>query len=132
MEGIVIKNYVRKDASGYQLFAKLVREEFKECNKAVFGSVRNKNSDTARIFDEYCTQARIRKMLNYLTIEEGLPIGLPLMKYLPSKVIKDILKEEFLDIFEKYKFIDFRELKERVMKVCLAEIRETMTKRAVE
>ena len=131
VEGIVIKNYVRKNFYGRQLFAKLVRGEFKECNKAVFGNVRNKNSDTARIYEEYFTIARIKKMMNYLTIEEGLPLELSLMAHLPTRVIKDVLKEEFSGIYEKYKFIDFKELKNRVMKVCLAEIREAMTKRAL-
>ena len=53
-EGIVIKNYCRKAREGnHQLYAKLVRDEFKEDNKAVFGSVRQTTSDTQKITEEF-------------------------------------------------------------------------------
>lgn len=132
-EGIVIKNYARKARSGnHQLYAKLVRDEFKECNKAVFGGVKNKESDTYKIFEEFATDARIRKIILTLLNEEGMKLELPLMKYLPSRVTKDILKEEFGTIYEKYKFIDFKELRSLVTKRCLAVIKDMMTASAME
>jgi hypothetical protein len=39
---------------------------------------------------------------------------------------KDILKEEFTTIFDKYKFIDFKEMKQAVPKQCLRVITSMM------
>ena len=123
-EGIVIKNYCRKHPRyNYQIYAKLVRDEFKEDNKAVFGSVRNKNSDTSKIVEEFCTDARIRKAVLHF-VDEGNKLELKLMSKVPSYVIKDILKEEFTTVFDKYKFIDFKEMKQKVPKLCLRVINE--------
>lgn len=127
-EGVVIKNYGRKNGFGQQLMAKVVRDEFKEANKCVFGSVKCPDSDTVKIVEEFVTEARVRKMVFTLTQEEGLKLEMALMKFLPTRVIKDVLKEEFSNIYEKYKFIDFREFRVRVMKICLRVLREEMGK----
>ncbi len=125
-EGIVIKNYCRKHPRyNHQLYAKLVRDEFKEDNKAVFGNVRNKNSDTSKIVEEFCTDARVRKAVLHF-IDEGNKLELKLMSKVPSYVIKDILKEEFTTVFDKYKFIDFKEMKQKVPKLCLKIINDMM------
>ena len=130
-EGIVIKNYVRKAPHGnHQLFAKVVREEFKECNKAVFGSVRQKNTDTQKIIEEFVTDARIRKIVLKFVNEEGMKLEMKLMHKVPTATIKDILKEEFGTIFEKYKFIDFKEMKQKVSKKCLMMINQMMLEKA--
>jgi len=124
-EGIVIKNYNRKHPhENYQLYAKLVRDEFKEDNKAVFGNVKNKHSDTSKIIEEFCTEARVRKGILKLTKEEGLKLELKLMAKLPTMITKDILKEEFNTIYDKYKFIDFKEMKQLIPKICLRVLRE--------
>lgn len=121
-EGIVIKNYCRKHPhQNYQLYAKLVRDEFKEDNKAVFGNVRNKNSDTSKIVEEFCTDARIRKAVLHF-IDEGEKLDLRLMAKVPHYIIKDIFKEEVLNIIDKYKFIDLKEMKQKVPKLCLRVI----------
>ena len=125
-EGLVIKNYCRKHPHGnHQLYAKIVRDEFKEDNRAVFGNVRNKNSDTSKIVEEFCTDARIRKAVLHFT-DEGEKLELKLMAKVPTYVIKDILKEEFSTIFDKYKFLDFKEMKQKVPKLCLKVINEMM------
>lgn len=130
-EGIVIKNYCRKARDGnHQLYAKVVREEFKECNKAVFGAVRDKNNDTNKIVDEFATEARIQKIILKLINEDGHKLETALMKYLPTTVIKDILKEEFEGLFEKYKFIDFSQMKKIVAKMCLHHIYIMMEEKA--
>ncbi|MFA5407002.1 MAG: RNA ligase family protein [Candidatus Nanoarchaeia archaeon] len=122
-EGICIKNYNRMaPGTHHQLFAKIVREEFKECNKAVFGGVHDKDTDTNKIVAEFITPARIRKESLKLINEGGLKLDLTLMSKLPSNVIKDVLKEEFNGIFERYKFIDFSLMKKLVSKVCLHEL----------
>jgi hypothetical protein len=123
-EGIVIKNLCRKHPHGnYQLYAKVVRDEFKEDNRAVFGSVRNKNSDTSKIVEEFCTDARIKKAVLHFT-DEGEKLELKLMSKVPHYVIKDIFKEEVLIIIDKYKFIDLKEMKQKVPKICLRVINE--------
>lgn len=129
-EGIVIKNYTRKAREGnHQLYAKLVRDEFKEDNRAVFGNVKDKNSDTSKIIEQFCTDARIRKAVLKF-IDEGDKLELKLMAKVPSYVIKDILKEEFITIYDSYKFIDFKEMKQKVPKLCLRVISEMMEERA--
>ena len=118
-EGIVVKNYCRKHpVENHQLYAKLVRDPFKEDNKAVFGSVRNKDSDTNKIIKEFCTDARIRKAVLHF-IDEGDKLELKLMAKVPHYVIKDIMKEEILTIIDKYKFIDLKEMKSKIPKMCL-------------
>jgi len=125
-EGVVIKNYCRKHPHGnYQLYAKLVREEFKEDNKAVFGSVRNPKSDTSQIIEEFCTEARIRKAV-YHFLDEGEKLGLSLMSKVPHYVIKDFMKEEIITILDKYKFIDVKEMRQYVPKKCLKVINSMM------
>lgn len=129
-EGIVIKNYCRKHPSeNHQIYAKLVRDEFKEDNKAIFGSVKQKTSDSSRIVDIYCSDARIRKAVLQF-IDNGDKLELKLMSKVPHYVIKDIFKEEILEIIDKYKFIDLKEIKQKVPKLCLRVINEMMIERA--
>jgi len=126
-EGIVIKNYVRKASAGnHQLYAKVVTDEFKEDNKAIFGGVRQKNSDTSKIIQEFVTDARIRKIVLKQVNEYNQPLTLKLMKVVPTETIKDVLKEEYQSIFENYSFIDFKEMKQKVAKRCLKLINEMM------
>ncbi|MDO8623177.1 MAG: RNA ligase family protein [archaeon] len=126
-EGVVIKNYVRKSPHGnYQLFAKIVRDSFKEENKAVFGSVRQSVSDTSKIIEEYATDARIRKAILKFVNEDGLKLELKLMQKVPTYVIKDILKEEFTNLYDKYHFVDFKEMRSKIPKKCLAVINQMM------
>lgn len=123
-EGIVIKNYCRKHPhQNHQLYAKLVRDEFKEDNKAVFGNVRNKSSDTSKIIQEFCTDARIRKAV-LLHIDNGDKLELKLMAKVPHYVIQDMFKEEILAIIDKYKFIDLKEIRQKVPKLCLNVLNE--------
>ena len=130
MEGVVIKNYARKAPTGnHQIFAKIVADCFKENNKAVFGSIKSANTDTIKIVDEFCTDARVRKMVMKAVNELNLPLNLKLMNIVPSAVIKDVVQEEFDGIFANYKFIDFRQFKQLVAKRCLRVIREEMGKK---
>jgi len=126
-EGIVIKNYCRKAIGGnHQLYAKVVADEFKENNKAVFGDVRQANTDTSKIVDQFVTDARIRKIILQQVNEEGKKLERELMRFVPTNVIKDVLKEEYEDIFKNYKFIDFKEMKQKTAKRCLAMIEQMM------
>jgi hypothetical protein len=117
-EGIVLKNYMRTNVYGRQMFAKIVRDDFKEVNKAVFGSVKKDNSDTLKLIEATATKPRIEKIILKLTTEGGLKLERGLMKYLVVAVIKDVFKEEG-DLILKYKEIDIGLLKQRVAKQCL-------------
>ena len=126
-EGIVIKNYCRKATEGnHQLYAKLVRDEFKECNRAVFGGIRQKESDAKKIAEKFFTPARVRKIVNKHINEKGMELNLKLMEHVPTAVIKDVLAEEFNDIYDDYNFIDFKEMRKIVVKDCLNTIRDMM------
>jgi len=133
MEGIVIKNYARKASAGnHQIYAKVKTEEFKEKNQAVFGSIKSKSSDTMKITDQFCTDARIRKTVLKCINEENDKLDLKLMAKVPNRVIKDILAEEYENIFENYQFIDFPEMKKLVAKNCLTVLREMIQEQAVK
>lgn len=127
MEGIVGKVYGRKNQWGRQIMFKVVREEFKEQNAIVFGSIKSsKVEDTEKIVQQFCTDARIRKIVLKLVNEESLILSRSLMSRVPSEVIKDILKEEFTGIYENYKSIDFKVMKQLVPKRCLKVIDELL------
>ena len=131
MEGVVIKNYCRKHPNGnHQLYAKFVTDEFKENNKAVFGSVRQEITDTSKVVDEFVTDARIRKHILKLIKEFNEKLEMKLMQKLPNLVVKDVLKEEFLEIYDNYKFIDFKEMRAKTTKKCLKVLNEEIAKNA--
>jgi hypothetical protein len=121
-EGIVLKNYMRQNVWGRQMFAKIVLDEFKETNRAVFGGIKKDTSDTLKICDVYCTEARIRKRILNLMHEGSLPLSRSLMKYLPIAVCQDIFKEETNEIIKNYKDISLGTLKQVVAKKCLTQI----------
>lgn len=133
MEGIVIKNYSRKSNAGnHQIYAKIVTSNFKENNRAVFGSIKAADSDTLKIVDQFCTDARIRKKVLQQVNEFNQPLEMKLMAIVPSNVIKDIIIEEFDGIYSNYKFVDFSQMKRLVAKRCLSVIREEMSKEAIK
>jgi len=126
-EGIVLKNFCRKCRQGnHQLYAKIVADEFKEDNKAVFGGVRKKNTDTEKIVEQYCTDARIKKQIQKLLNEENKPLGMELMSVLPRNIANDILQENISGIFEAYKWIDFASFKKMISHKCVKVLKEYM------
>jgi len=125
-EGIVIKNYGRMNQWGRQLFAKIVREDFKETNRAVFGSVKQDTSDTKKIAEAYATEARIRKRALSLINEGGHKLDRGLMRFLPVAVVQDIFKEETDEICKQFKNINLPTLKQSVAKKCLNIIDKMM------
>ena len=132
-EGIVLKNYSRKAKHGnYQLFAKVVAEEFKEKNKLVFGSIKNKETDTEKIVTQYCTDARIVKHIEKLRNEENLPLRMELMRHLPRGVSQDILTEEITGIFDAYKWMDFKSFKQLITKKCCRVLKNYMLEEATK
>lgn len=121
-EGCVVKNYGRTNVWGRQMFAKIVLDEFKETNRAVFGSAKKDTSDTIKIVESYCTPARVRKRILALTTEGGQSLDRKLMHLLPTAVCQDIFKEETTAILKNYKDMSFSVLKQLVAKRCLMEL----------
>lgn len=123
-EGIVLKNYNRKAVYGnHQLYAKVVADEFKENNKAVFGGIRQKSSDTEKMVEEFCTTPRIEKHIKKLINEENKPLEMGLMRDLPRNVMIDILEEEIINFSSMYNWLNFKQMKELVIKRCVGTLK---------
>jgi len=115
-EGVVVKNYDK------QIFAKYVREEFKEENKKVFGesAMTPKMDETDKVLYRYCTTGRIHKMIQKI-MDDGRysSVEMRMMEHLPSLVADDILEENILEISYKYKGIDFKSMRKLTAHYCL-------------
>jgi ATP-dependent RNA circularization protein (DNA/RNA ligase family) len=95
VEGFVVKNYDK------QLFIKCVRPEFKEEHKKTFnGFYKEVECFEDYIINKYCTNARIDKMIYKIRDEKDMELDLPIMKYLPMNMVKDIFEEEFDSIYK--------------------------------
>jgi len=125
-EGLVFKNYKR------QIFAKYVRDEFKEHNSKVFGGnpKYNKQGDTNNdeIVFKYCTNARIEKCI-FKLIDLGEKLEMALMKKLPTMVYNDMMEEEWKEITDpkKRNKIDFYNLNKLITKRCLSVLEQVIT-----
>ena len=117
MEGIVIKTN-ELNRFGRPIYAKVVREEFKEENKKVFGEGLTKTG-ACHTVEKYLTPARVNKEIHRLVYEENLELNRSLMKFLPINVCNNILNEEILEIFKSEKEIDFKNFKNLIAKKCL-------------
>lgn len=119
-EGVVFKNYSK------QLFAKYVREKFKEKNREVFGT----NKRFAKTDDEYfvavyCTNPRIDKCL-FKLLDEDKKLEMKLMGDLLNMVYKDIWEENWNEIAFSKKKIDLNNLKKLVSKRCLEVLKQSI------
>jgi hypothetical protein len=116
MEGVVFKNYEK------QIFAKYVRDEFKERNAEVFGGTPKYNSDgitqNAEFIFKYCTNARIEKLI-FKKLSEGKLLGMELMGELIRDVYLDIIEEEWREILTSNWILDFKSLR----KLCAPRVR---------
>lgn len=103
-EGIVLKNYKR------QIFAKYVRQEFKEKNAEEFGkNKKHAANDNDYFVSCYYTNARIQKQV-FKLIDEGKPLGVELMHLLPRRVYNDIWEEEWPELSKSKKTYNFAEI----------------------
>lgn len=130
-EGIVFKNYSK------QIFAKYVRDKFKEENAEVFGGNPKYNkvgdTDDNKLAHMYCTNPRIDKQI-FRLLDEGKPLSMELMHYLPNNVYNDIMEEHWRDIThnkKKYK-VDFKKLHLIITRRCLAVLRQVITNNALK
>ena len=103
-EGIVLKNYTR------QIFAKYVRQEFKEKNSEVFGKNKKRaTNDNDYFVSAYYTNARIQKQV-FKLIDEGEKLSVELMHVLPRRVYMDIWEEEWRELAKSKKTYNFAEI----------------------
>lgn len=129
-EGIVFKNYDK------QIFAKYVRNEFKEKNSEAFGGNPKYNkvddTDNASIAFAYCTNARIDKCI-FKLIDLGEKLDMTLMQKLPKMVYEDIMEEEWREIVslkKRYK-VDFYKLNKLFTRRCLSVLQQVITNNAL-
>jgi len=124
-EGIVIKNYDYRNKDGKQIWAKIVKNEFKEQNKKAFGVQTAKTQTTAEreIVEKYCTQSLIEKEYAKINLEKG---GWE-SKYIPmllGKVYNSMITDSMWEILKDWKHptIDFKEL-QRFINIKIKEIK---------
>lgn len=119
-EGIVFKNYKK------QIFAKYVREKFKEVNKKTFGfNKKYTNNDDEKVVAIYCTNARIDKMI-FKMIDEGKKLEMKLMSELPKRVYNDMFEENWREIIHTNYVVNFRNLRKMVSKRCLMVLKQVI------
>lgn len=112
-EGIVIKNYDFYNKYKRQIWAKIIRSEFKEQHAKVMGcpDIKVKQMIEQKIVDDFCTEAFIEKEYAKIVNEMNGWQN----KYIPmlfGRVFSELIKEEMWNIIKKYKYpkIDFKTL----------------------
>lgn len=127
-EGIVFKNYAK------QLFAKYVRNEFKERNAEVFGGNPKYNNegqfDDAELVFKYCTNPRIDKIV-FKLVDEGYKLDHTMMRDLIRRVIADIYEESWKEILDSNWKLDLKNIRGLIAKRCLAVLSQIITNNAL-
>jgi len=123
-EGIVFKNYKK------QIFAKYVREKFREDARDAFGgTVKYQENDDGKIVAKYCTNARIDKII-FKLVDEGYELELGMMNLLPNKVYEDIMEEQWREVvFSNYE-VKFRNIRKLITKRCICVLKQVITNNA--
>lgn len=126
-EGIVFKN------SNKQIYAKYVREKFKEKNKEEFG-MNKKHTDTDEDYFTavYCTNQRIEKII-WKLMDNGSKLHASMMPDLIKAVYKDIWEENWNEIVNtKNKTINFQKLKKAFTTRCFTVLKNIITNNALQ
>jgi len=117
-EGIIFKNYNK------QIFAKYVRNQFKEQNRIVFGVSKKFTQDYAEyLIAKYCTNPRIEKTV-FKLVDEGMKLEMSMMKRLPSEVYFDIWEEEMRTIIKQRKLLDLKKMYYLTIERCRAVLEQ--------
>jgi len=125
-EGVVFKNYNK------QIFAKYVTDKFKETNKETFGmSKKFASSDDEYVTAVYCTNARIEKMI-FKLIDEEVKLEMQMMKFLSTRVYKDIWEEHWNEIAHlKGRSVNFQKFRRRVTNRCCSVLKQIIVNTAL-
>lgn len=117
-EGVVIKNYNK------QIFAKIVRSEFKEINKRIFSRKKKKVRGNDQTFvNKYVTEARIRKLIFKLR-DNGKSIDMRLMKDLIPLVWEDLWEEEWKAISKERGTYNFDNIRYKLIPIRIRHVLE--------
>lgn len=120
-EGIVIKNYNFINKYGNVVWAKIVRQEFKDTNLKVFGpQIKTLSLNEDIICKEFLSKTTIDKV--YAKIEADTGWSSQMIPRLLGTVWHDFVNEEIWSILKKMKnpCIDFKSL----YKHCIARVKE--------
>lgn len=116
-EGIVVKNYDWSNVYGRQVWAKMVRTEFKEKNRELFGTAEIKGKETIErsIATASVTSALVEKERAKL-VNAGIEERKRLIPALLESVYCCVIKEDLYDQLKKHKnaTVDFRRLRQFV------------------
>jgi len=128
-EGIVFKN----QTTG--MYAKYVRNQFKEENSKVFGGSPKYNKDGDYDNDvitfKYCTNPRIEKII-MKKMDMGAELEMQMMSTLPHDVYEDIVEEHYKDImYHKSWRIDFKGLRKMITTRCVCVLKQLITNNAL-
>lgn len=117
-EGIVIKNYGFYNKFNRQVWAKIVRNEFKEQNRDAFGVniLKGDKIIETEIVETFVTETLIEKTYAKLLNDEGSWSN-KLIPRLLETVFYEVIKEETWEFLKKYKnpVINFKTLKSLTM-----------------
>jgi hypothetical protein len=122
-EGLVYKNYTARP----QVFAKYVRDQFKEENRKVFGGEKMTHTDDSWFVSTYATNARIDKQV-FKFIDEGEELHMKLMAKLPKAVMEDIFAENWNEICSiKGRSINFDSIRKTLADRCREVLNQIIT-----
>jgi len=128
-EGVIIRNEETKTK------AKIVTEEFKEKHRQSGGNHGEESlpdDDTMSFVNIYATDARVRKHIKKLTVDEDKDLEMALMEELPMRVVEDIFEEEMEEIVRTSKSIQFKRFRSKVADKCVKLLRAEISKNAVK
>lgn len=124
-EGVVIKNYSK------QLFAKLVRSEFKEVAKETFGmNKKYAENDDEELVAIYCTNARMDKII-FKLIDEGKSLGMGIAGDLIKRTWTDIIDENAKDILLHEWTLSIRNVRKLIAKRCISVLKNVIQNNAL-
>jgi len=128
-EGIVFKNYER------QLFAKYVRDAFKEKNSEVFGGNPKYNNElftnNGDFVFKYLANARIEKLI-FKFVDEGRPLDMTMMGDLIRQSYIDIIEEEWKEILLSNWTLNFKDIRKKIAVRVRAVLEQVITNNALE
>jgi hypothetical protein len=128
-EGIVIKAYDAVNKWGRQLFAKLVRDEFKEQMKAAWGTAKAVSPEP-EIVDTYVTPARTAKKLHEV-VGAGAEPSMKLVPIIGKLVYEDVWQENWRKlIYDIKQPLDFEVLRSRTFAVVAKHLKRLLAERA--
>lgn len=130
-EGIVIKNYDKINQFGTQTFAKLVRAGFAEDSGRGKGYCVKKEEEE-KFAKRFATPARVSKaVFRILEEKPNMQLDMPIMPFLVSETVNDILKEEILTIAKECKGeFNFRMFQKAVSNECRVTLQNMIVEQA--